>query len=162
MKRSLLSSFIIIISVLLSINILINICSKKDATEETLFYTKNLQEEFDLLVSFKNIGRNWGVYLSATKEDINKIKEKKYPLGDPYNIPKYPEIKFVIKTTQELYDKTDIGDRLHKLPNSNKCYLYKGDSIFKYNCYLIPEQIKEKINIDEWDNDEIGYWKTAR
>ena len=20
----------------------------------------------------------------------------------------------------------------------------------------------EKININEWDNDEIGYWKTAR
>ena len=75
MKRSLLSSFIIIISALLSINILLNICSKKDTTEETLFYTKNLQEEFDLLVSFKNIGRNWGIYLSATKEDINKRKK---------------------------------------------------------------------------------------
>lgn len=46
MKRSLLSSFIIIISALLSINILLNIWSKKDTTEETLFYTKNLQEEF--------------------------------------------------------------------------------------------------------------------
>jgi len=46
MKRSLLGSFIIIISALLSINILINICSKKDTTEETLFYTKNHPLEF--------------------------------------------------------------------------------------------------------------------
>lgn len=45
MKRSLLNSFIIIISALLSINILINICCKKDTTEETLFYTKNLHLE---------------------------------------------------------------------------------------------------------------------
>ena len=67
MKRSLLSSFIIIISALLSINILLNICSKKDTTEETLFYTKNLQEEFDLLVSFKNIGRNWGCLFISNK-----------------------------------------------------------------------------------------------
>lgn len=134
-------------------------CSSREIESDFEYYKNLLQKDFDLLVSFKNIGRQWGIYLSKTKYDISKIKQKKYPIGDPYKVPQYPDIEFAIKPTQTLYDKCEIYDRIQKLANSNKCILYHNDSIFRYNCYYIPEKIRIKIKINEWSEDEVGFWK---
>ena len=39
-----------------------------------------------------------------------------------------------------------------------KPYLYKNDSVFRYNCLSIPKEIREIIAIDEWKENELGFW----
>lgn len=155
------NKFIKVLILIGGIIIIYNIQKKCSSKIESDFeYYKNLlQEDFNLLVSFKNTGRRWGVYLSKTEYDISRIKQKKYPIGDPYRVPEYPDIEFSIKPTQRLYDKCEIYDRIQKLAHSNKCILYRKDSIFRYNCYIIPDNIREKIIVDEWNKEEIGFWK---
>lgn len=149
----------IVISILVLIIILLKITKRSNIEQDIIFYEQLIEEEYDLLISFKNTGRRWGIYLSKTEYDISKIKQKKYPIGDPYKVPQYPDIEFSIKPTQGLYDKCEIYDRVQKLAHSNKCILYRKDSIFRYNCYYIPEKIKVKIKISEWNEEEVGFWK---
>ena len=150
---------LILIILIMSVITVLKYCNEKNTENDIIYYKNNIQEEFDLLVSFKNTGRQWGLYLSKTKKDIDNIKEKKYPIGDPYKIPKYPDIEFALKATQALFENARVGNRIEKLPNGNKCYLYKNDSIYRYNCLVIPEKIREIVEIEEWETYELGYWK---
>lgn len=152
-------AFMIVISILVLINILLKIIERSNIEQDIIFYEQLIEEEYDLLISFKNTGRRWGIYLSKTESDISRIKQKKYPIGDPYKVPQYPDIEFSIKPTQRLYDNCEIYDRIQKLANSNKCILYRKDSVFRYNCHIIPDNIREKIIVDEWNEEEVGFWK---
>src|SRR5690625_7106427 len=68
----------------------------------------------------------------------------------------------ILMVNLDLYDKAEIGNRIEKLPNGNKCYLYKNDSVFRYNCLVIPEKIREIVEIEEWDQEELGFYKDRK
>ncbi len=158
-KKKIILILISVLTVLL-IRILIKNSEINNRKDSVRFYSECLDEKFSLIVSFKNTGRQWGIYLSKDVDDVIKIAKENYPIGDPYKYPIYPDIEFSIISTGALFDKSKIGDTIKKLPNSNKCYLYKKDSIFRYNCWIIPEDIRVEIgNIEEWKSDEIGFWK---
>src|SRR5690625_4069925 len=65
----------------------------------------------------------------------------------------------ILMVNLDLYDKAEIGNRIEKLPNGNKCYLYKNDSVFRYNSLVIPQKITEIVEIEEWDQEELGFYK---
>src|SRR5690625_247439 len=106
---------LILIILIMSVITVLKYCNEKNTENDIFYYKNNIQEEFDLLVSFKNTGRQWGLYLSKTKKDIDNIKEKKYPIGDPYKIPKYPDIEFALKA-----NSISGYFGILKLPNGNK------------------------------------------
>src|SRR5690625_916783 len=71
---------LILIILIMSVITVLKYCNEKNTENDIFYYKNNIQEEFDLLVSFKNTGRQWGLYLSKTKKDIDNIKEKNIQL----------------------------------------------------------------------------------
>ena len=136
-------------------------CINNKATDID-YYNNNIKESFELYVSYKNDGRMYGLYMCKTLGDVDKIKKRNIKPGEPYEVPTYPDIEFSVYATLPLFDKAHIGDKLQKLPNTNKCYLYRSDSIYRYNCYIIPEKDRKSLNvISEWTPQELGFWKKS-
>ena len=111
-------------------------------------------------IVYKNNHRSLTFCLSKFDEDSIYNKYAHISESEAFRKPeidKYIHSRFMV--TVDTYDKAEIGNKLEKLPNSNKCYLYKNDSVFRYNCLSIPKEIREIIAIDEWKENELGFWK---
>lgn len=70
------------------------------------------------------------------------------------------DVEIVLYSDTAFYDNAKVGDVVQKMANSNMCFLYRNDSIFRYNCQLIPKLAKKEIVAPtEWSKSEIGFWK---
>ena len=157
---------IIIILVLVLVVLIINIIQKKYIdpkyykSREILF-----KEDFTSYIIYKNRHRVYSLYMT---NDSTRIAHSKLPElyeGTAFNKPELgEEVQHIIGIANvELYENSHIGDKIEKLPNSNKCYLYRKDSIFKYNCYVFSDKdTQETGKIDEWNSNEIGFWKLVK
>ena len=157
---------IIIILVLVLVVLVINIIQKKYIDPK---YYKEIEtvikEDFTSYIIYKNDHMVFSLYMT---DDSTRIAHSELPeLGESEAFHKPDigeEIQHIIKADVELYKNSRIGDKIEKLPNSNKCYLYRKDSIFKYNCYLFTDKERQAIGkrIDEWNSNETGFWKLVK
>lgn len=120
---------------------------------------KGLESRINLkfmeIIVYKNDHRGLSLYLNKnnTSHNFRALQE-----SEAFNKPNQDSVDYIIDVKLELYNLAEIGDRIEKLPNSNKCYLYKTDSIFRFNLYDITESERKNLkNVDEWSNLEIGY-----
>lgn len=131
-----------------------------DPNHKRNYITHKIINPIDGFILYKNNHRGRYFYLTNFDEDsiynkythISEMEAFRKPQIDNY-------IHRILMVNLDLYDKAEIGNRIEKLPNGNKCYLYKNDSIFRYNCSIIPEKIRKTVEIEEWETYELGYWK---
>ena len=65
-----------------------------------------------------------------------------------------------IAINPSLKDAMQIGDFFEKKKNSNKCIIKRNDSIYYFDCFKIPQEIKDSLGeIQEWPRDIVGKWK---
>lgn len=120
---------------------------------------KHLESRINLkfieFIVYKNNHRSLSLYLNNNNTSHNF---RAFQESEVFNKPNQDSVDYVIDVKLELYNLAEIGDRIEKLPNSNKCYLHKTDSIFRFNLYDITEPERKHLkNVDEWSNLEIGY-----
>ncbi len=58
------------------------------------------------------------------------------------------------------------GDFFKKLPNSNKCYIRRGDSVFYFDCINL-ERLNKRTRVGigavkQWDRNKINRWLVNR
>ncbi len=131
-----------------------------DPNHKRNYITHKIINPIDGFILYKNEHRTFSIHLSKFDADsvyskyahISEMEAFRKPQIDNY-------IHRILMVNLDLYDKAEIGNRIQKLPNGNKCYLYKNDSVFRYNCLVIPEKIREIVEIEEWETYELGYWK---
>jgi len=126
-------------------------------------HRKLIGDGFVEFIAYKNNQRGLYLYLVDDVATVRKLRLDTLYEGEAFKKPRdLVEIKRIITTTSPLYDASKIADKVEKLPNSNKCYLFKADSIFRFNCNWLSEDIRKKIGpIDEWKPNEIGFWKVG-
>ena len=125
------------------------------------FFKIQLNEKFVGYIAYKNNQRGFYLYLA---DEV--LKEKQLALDtlyekEAFNKPNVGDyIKHVIFTDSLLYNASYLGDKIEKLPNSNKCYLFTKIGIFRFNCYVMSKDDRKELGkVDEWAVNEIGLWK---
>jgi len=157
---------IIIILVLVLVVLGANIIQKKYIDPKTTsFLNGQIEDSFISYIIYKNHHRGFSLFMT---DDSTRIAHSKLPElyeGTAFNKPELgEEVQHIIGIADiKLYENSHIGDKIEKLPNSNKCYLYKKDSIFKYNCYAFSDKDRQEIGkIDVWNSNETGFWKLVK
>ena len=152
-------NFIFIVSVLLALIILIIFLIIKPGS--IAFEKQQLNNKFGGAIAYKNNQRGFYLYVVNDLSVVTRLKLDTLYEGAAFNKPRLGgDIKHIVFTDSGLYRASHIEDEIEKLPNSNKCFLITKDSIFRYNCYFIPENDRKNLGkIDEWAVDEIGFWK---
>lgn len=114
-----------------------------------------INEKFVEVIVYKNNHRGFYLYLNDYNNAVSFVDVLE---DEVFKKPDQDSVNFIIDVTSELYDLAEIGDKIEKFPNSNKCCLYKNDSVYKFNLYDITESERKEIKIiDEWGSNEIGY-----
>jgi|SRR5690606_3636325 len=55
------------------------------------------------------------------------------------------------------------GNLFEKIPNSNKCVYIIGDSIYYFDCYEIPKEVRDSLGkIEEWPREIVGKWQIKK
>ncbi len=67
-----------------------------------------------------------------------------------------------ITNDHSVLEEIRKGDFFKKLPNSNKCYIKRQDSIFYFDCVSL-KRLNEKDRkgigkIEQWDRNKINHW----
>lgn len=125
-----------------------------------MFITHKIINSINGFVVYKNEHRTFSIHLSKFDADSVYSKYAHISENEAFRKPQIDKYIFsILKVNFDLYEKAEIGNRIEKLPNGNKCYLYKDDSIYRYNCLVIPEKIREIVEIEEWDQEELGFYK---
>lgn len=155
MKKNLLIVGLITLVLMIIINYLI---IKPKSVE---FLKIQLNEKFVGYIAYKNNQRGFYLYLvdELSKEKqlaLDTLYEK-----EAFNKPNVGDyIKHVIFTDSLLYNASHLGDKIEKLPNSNKCFLFTKIGIFRFNCYVMSKDDRKELGeVDGWAADEIGLWK---
>lgn len=67
-----------------------------------------------------------------------------------------------INNDHSVLEEIKRGDFFKKLPNSNKCYIRRGDSIFYFDCVNLKrlnEKTRDSLRgIKQWDRNKINHW----
>jgi hypothetical protein len=128
-----------------------------------VFEKKQMCDKFTGYIAYKNNQKGRYLYLVNTPEEVNKLRLDSLYESEAFNKPRLGgHIRHIVSTVDALYEASRIGDKIEKLPNSNKCYLFTDSSIFKFNCYKISDEEKPEIGkIEEWRPNETGVWKRA-
>ncbi|HUH36302.1 MAG TPA: hypothetical protein VL022_10755 [Moheibacter sp.] len=51
------------------------------------------------------------------------------------------------------------GNMFEKRSNSNKCIYIMNDSVYYFDCFKIPKEIRDSLGeIQEWPRDIVGKW----
>lgn len=64
-----------------------------------------------------------------------------------------------IAINSSLKDIIRIGDFFEKTSSSNKCIISRNDSVYYFDCFKIPKEIRDSLGeIQEWPRDIVGKW----
>ena len=67
-----------------------------------------------------------------------------------------------VTNDQVVLEEIKKNDFLKKLPNSNKCYIERNDSIFYFDCIDLKRLRKETIDsigaVNQWERNKINHW----
>jgi hypothetical protein len=150
---------VIIILALVSVAMLINYLVIKPKSID--FVDGQLKEEFNGYITYKNNQKGFYLYLVNDPVTVHRLHLDTLYESEAFNKPQLGgDIKHIIFTDSILYRASHIGDKIEKLPNSNKCLLSTKEGTFRFNCYIISRDKREKISkIDEWQPNEIGLVK---
>ena len=144
----------IIILILLALFMLIDYFVIKPRTIDFTDY--QLKEGFSGYIAYKNNQKGFYLYLTYDLATVQRLHLDTLYESEAFNKPHlHGDIKHIIFTDSLLYRASHVGDKIEKLSNSNKCYLFTKEGTFRFNCYLISEDKREKIGtIDEWPLNE--------
>ena len=64
-----------------------------------------------------------------------------------------------IRNSDMIFKNIKNGTYLKKIPNTNKCFIIKGDSIMYFNCYVFSKEDSAKIGkIKNWNLNLTNHW----
>lgn len=151
--------FVIIILALLALMMLINYFIIKPKSIDSI--DGQLKEGFKGYIAYKNNQKGFYLYLADDPSTVNRLHLDTLYESEAFNKPQLGnDIKQIIFTDSLLYNAAHLGDKIEKLPNSNKCLLITKEVVFRFNCYVISSDKREKIGkIEEWQPNEIGLMK---
>ncbi len=68
---------------------------------------------------------------------------------------------FSIGNDCKIIEQIHLKDYFHKIPESNKCFIIRQDSVMIFNCETnLEEKLKKSIDdIDKWEINEPFEWK---
>lgn len=149
-KNNMGKKFVIIILALLALGMLINHLIIKPKSID--FVDGQLNERFNGYIAYKNNQKGFYLYLADDLATVQRLHLDTLYEREAFNKPQLGGgIEHIIFTDSLLYRASHIGDKIEKLPNSNKCYLFTKGATFRFNCYIISEDKRDKIGkIKEW------------
>ncbi|WP_113638364.1 hypothetical protein [Nubsella zeaxanthinifaciens] len=126
------------------------------------FIRGQINEGFNGYIAYKNNQKGFYLYLVDDYQMVERLKLDTLFESEAFDKPKIGGfIRHIIFADSLLYRASQIGDKIEKLPNSNKCVLFVKEAVFKFNCYAISsDDRKQAAEIKEWKTNEIGYWKS--
>jgi len=117
-------------------------CDNRTALE--IYKEELIIPEFEGIVDSTELWKGGGLVVS--------LKEKKETVG--------------ITNDNSILKEIKKGDFFKKLPNSNKCYIKRGDSIFYFDCVSLKrldEKTKDSLReVKQWDRNKINHWVMYR
>jgi hypothetical protein len=134
--------FVIIIFALIVVVLLINYLVIKPKSID--FVNGQLKEEFNGYIAYKNNQKGFYVYLANDPATVQRLHLDTLYESEAFNKPQLGgDIKHIIFTDSVLYRASQIGDKIEKLPHSNKCLLITKQATFRFNCFIISRDMRE-------------------
>ncbi|MEM0575816.1 hypothetical protein [Flavobacterium polysaccharolyticum] len=97
---------------------------------------------------------------NLSDEADGSISEMVKAKGGNATLKIYKDGKFKsVGVNAEIFYLVKIGDGFIKKKNSNKCLVKRNDSLICLDCYTLSKEIKDSLgSVEEWSNEEKGFW----
>jgi hypothetical protein len=125
------------------------------------FVDSQLKETISGYITYKNNQKGFYLYVVDDSATVERLHLDTLYESEAFDKPQLnTDIKHIIFADSQFYRVSHIGDKIEKLPNSNKCILIGKKAASRFNCYSISSEMQVKIGkVEEWQPTEIGLWR---